>query len=135
MALQSSKFSYLNKRFDKSNFKSEFILACLRTRDVDEVNWPREMKLMNKLCGIFSSEPDFWYHSRPTFFIPSLAWFLKPNGKKFLSKKKREFDLGDTIALKNAEEAYNNLNHHKVGEDFEQPKVKKIKTINEWLKK
>lgn len=132
----SEKFSYKGEVFTESNFKSEFILACLRTAEVKSVNWPREMRIMLKLIKIFSCDPLFWYHARPTFPIPSLAWFFKKNGKAFLSKKKREFELNDFDALKKAEEEYEKIEKDKVGEDLgelTQIKTKKIKSLKDWL--
>lgn len=138
--MYSGKFSYSGEKFTKSDYKSEFILSCLKTRDVKSVSWAREMKIMQKLVTIFSQNPDFWYHARPEFILPSLAWFFKPLGKRYLSKKKREFEIGDISKLNQAEETFNNLLEEKVGADYNNKgkrnyKISGIMSLNEWMKK
>lgn len=59
----------------------------------NNINWPREIKIAQKLIKRFKSF-DFWDNlielkSPP----PSLAWFLKPEGKAFLIKEYEKFNL------------------------------------------
>lgn len=133
--MYSEKFSYSGEKFTKSDYKSEFILSCLKTRDIKSVPWAREMKIMQKLTSIFSQDPDFWYHARPVFILPSLAWFFKPLGKRYLSKKKREFEIGDISKINEAENTFNTLLEEKVGEDYKREyKMGGIMSLNEWMK-
>lgn len=58
-----------------------------------QVNWPREIKIAQRLVKKFNSF-DFWDNlqnlgSPP----PSLAWFLKAEGKAFLLKEYEAFNL------------------------------------------
>jgi hypothetical protein len=124
------KFNYLGDRFTEKNFRSEFILACLQTGETGEVNWPREMKIMNKLVKGHSNDYKFWDHARTEFPIPSLAWFLTPNGKRYLSEKKKAFELNLTV--KKSIEF--DPNKEKEGEDYKEEK-KKIFSLKEFLSK
>lgn len=58
-----------------------------------QVNWPREIKIAQKLIKRFNSF-DFWNKlielGNPP---PSLAWFLKAEGKAFLLKEYELFNL------------------------------------------
>lgn len=88
------------------------------------INWPREIKIAQKLVKKFNSF-DFWDNltdlkSQP----PSLAWFLKPEGKAFIIKEYEKFNLNlnKDIVL---------LNNNKV---FEDKKIcKKPKTLIEFI--
>ena len=57
------------------------------------INWPREIKIAQKLIKRFNSF-HFWENlielKNPP---PSLAWFLKPEGKAFLLKEYESFNL------------------------------------------
>jgi hypothetical protein len=123
------KFNYLGERFNEKNFRSEFVLACLQTRNVKDVNWPREMKIMNKLVKAYSPDYRFWDHARPEFQLPSLAWFLTPNGKKYLSNKKSVFNL-DMVVDRGGEFK---LENEKQEEDYKVEK--KILSIKDFLSK
>jgi len=102
-------------------------MACIQTEDPKEINWPREMKIMNKLA---KAVPNylFWDHARPTFKLPSLAWFLTKKGKKYLNEKWRDFNH----KMKEPE-APPMLEEDKVGQDGEVGE-KKILTISDFLK-
>jgi len=57
------------------------------------INWPREIKIAQKLIKKFNSF-IFWNNLQKLESPPpSLAWFLKPQGKAFLLKKYEEFNL------------------------------------------
>lgn len=89
------------------------------------INWPREIKIAQKLVKKFNSF-DFWDNltdlkSQP----PSLAWFLKPEGKAFIIKEYEKFNLNlnKDIVL---------LNNNKV---FEDKKIcKKPKTLLDFIR-
>jgi hypothetical protein len=75
-----------------------------------QINWPREIKIAQKLIKKFHSS-DFWVNlvqlkSPP----PSLAWFLKLEGKAFLLKEYEKFNI---VFEKDKVE----LNKNKTGED------------------
>jgi hypothetical protein len=58
-----------------------------------QINWPREIKIAQRLVKKFNSF-DFWNNlnnlKNPP---PSLAWFLKQEGKAFLLKEYEAFNL------------------------------------------
>ena len=57
------------------------------------INWPREIKIAQKLVKRFNSF-DFWNNLKELSSPPpSLAWFLKPEGKAFLLKEYESFNL------------------------------------------
>lgn len=63
----------------------------------NNINWPREIKIAQKLIKKFK-DFKFWENlcdlkSPP----PSLAWFLKPEGKAFLLKEYEKFNLNLNI--------------------------------------
>lgn len=89
------------------------------------INWAREIKIAQKLTKKFNNF-DFWSNLKELGSPPpSLAWFLKSEGKAFLL---REYELFNLNLNKNI--IY--LKQNKVQED----KVinKKPKTIIEFLK-
>ena len=58
-----------------------------------KINWPREIKIAQKLVKRFNSF-DFWDNLKELRSPPpSLAWFLKPEGKAFLLKEYESFNL------------------------------------------
>ena len=67
-----------------------------------QVNWPREIKIAQKLVKKFNSF-DFWDNLQDLGSPPpSLAWFLKAEGKAFLLKEYEAFNLNlnqNTIKL------------------------------------
>lgn len=90
------------------------------------INWPREIKIAQKLIKRFNNF-NFWDNLKDLGSPPpSLAWFLKPEGKSFLLKEYEMFSLNlnkEIIQLKN----------EKIEED---KKInKKPKTILDFLKK
>jgi hypothetical protein len=57
------------------------------------VNWPREIKIAQKLIKKFNSF-NFWDNLQDLKAPPpSLAWFLKSEGKAFLLKEYEAFNL------------------------------------------
>jgi len=57
------------------------------------VNWPREIKIAQKLIKKFN---NFYFWKNLQNFknpLPSLAWFLKPEGKAFLIKENEKENL------------------------------------------
>jgi hypothetical protein len=119
------------KKFSNKNFKSEFVISCLQLPKsrYKEINWAKEMKIMSQLaqkCG----DPEFWFHARPEFPIPSLAWFLTASGRKYLNEKFRAFNF----SLKKEEKEKPKLSSEKIGEDLSD-RPQKPKTIMDFLKK
>jgi hypothetical protein len=125
-----SKFKYKNE-FTEKNFKSEFIISCFQLPKSrhKEIAWAKEMKIMNSLVQK-CPEIDFWFHARPDFSIPSLAWFLTQNGRRYLNEKYKTFKL--ELNCNSAEHV--ELGHEKHGED-QLLKPKKPKTIMDFIKK
>ena len=57
------------------------------------INWPREIKIAQRLIKKFNSF-DFWDNLKELGSPPpSLAWFLKAEGKAFLLKEYENFNL------------------------------------------
>jgi len=90
-----------------------------------KINWPREIKIAQKLIKKFKSF-EFWDNlinlKNPP---PSLAWFLKNEGKAFLLKEYESFNL--------------NLNLNKIELEeykfYEDKKIcKKPKTLLEFIR-
>jgi hypothetical protein len=67
-----------------------------------QVNWPREIKIAQKLVKRFNSF-SFWDNLKELGSPPpSLAWFLKSEGKAFILKEYESFNLNlnkETIIL------------------------------------
>ena len=66
------------------------------------INWPREIKIAQRLTKRFNSF-DFWGNLKELGSPPpSLAWFLKTEGKAFLLKEYEKFKLNlntETVKL------------------------------------
>jgi hypothetical protein len=89
------------------------------------INWPREIKIAQKLVKRFNSF-EFWYNLRELGSPPpSLAWFLKSEGKAFILKEYEEFNL-------NLNQELINLNKNKIGED--KKVCQKPKTLVEFIR-
>lgn len=91
----------------------------------DNINWPREVKIAQKLIKKINSY-KFWKNlqdlkSKP----PSLAWFLKPEGKDFLYKEYGKFKL--VFETRDLQVGYN-----KIGED--KKVCQKPKTLLQFIK-
>ena len=123
---------YQNKPFNQKNFKSEFILACIKPakKDMKTLPWAREMKIMLQLIEK-CPDPDFWYHARPDFELPSLAWFLTDNGRKYLNEKYLRFT--SDISTKREEVILGEFKESENLSEKENPKPK-IKTLKDFLK-
>lgn len=120
--------------FSKKGYKSEFIVSCLQLPKsrYKEINWAKEMKIMNSLTQK-NDNPNFWFHARTDFAIPSLAWFLTPDGRKYLNEKFRVFNL-NLIDISPASSVYIELKTEKQGEDSTLER-KKPKTLMDFIRK
>ena len=89
------------------------------------INWPREIKIAQKLIKKFK-EFDFWKNLQELGSSPpSLAWFLKQEGKAFLLKEYEKFKL-------NLNKNNVILEINKVGQD--KKICKKPKTLIEFIR-
>lgn len=89
------------------------------------VNWAREIKIAQKLVKRFNSF-DFWNNLKELGSPPpSLAWFLKPEGKAFILKEYESFNL-------NLNQNIIKLQENKIEED--KNICKKPKTLLEFIK-
>jgi len=70
--------------------KKEFIKRLLK-EDINIV-WPKEMKMANLLFKIFPKE-SFWNSLNLSFKLNSLCWLLSDDGRKFLNKEYKKFNL------------------------------------------
>lgn len=74
------------------------------------INWPREIKIAQKLVKRFNSF-GFWDNLKELGSPPpSLAWFLKNEGKAFLLKEYESFNM-------NFDQNIINLEQNKISED------------------
>lgn len=61
------------------------------------VNWPREIKIAQRLVKKFKSS-EFWNNLKELGSPPpSLAWFLKAEGKAFLLREYESFNINLNI--------------------------------------
>lgn len=113
---------------NKNSFKKAFISKHLGK----QTNWPREMKILNQLSFKYGDEA-FWMGLEVKFKIPSLAWFITPNGDKFLKEEWAKYKF-------NPEK----IKRFEIEEDIEkepkltilstEPKKEKLKSLNDFLK-
>lgn len=90
-----------------------------------KINWPREIKIAQKLVKRFNSF-DFWDNLKELGSPPpSLAWFIKPEGKSFLLKEYESFNL-------NLNQNIIKLQENKIEED--KNICKKPKTLLEFIR-
>lgn len=115
------------------NYKSEFIVACLQLPKsrYKEISWAKEMKIMNSLVQR-NNNPDFWFHARTAFPIPSLAWFLTPDGRKYLNEKYRAFNLVLSSSIEESSKI--ELKEQKQGDDII-TNMRKPKTLMDFIRK
>lgn len=93
----------------------------------NNINWPREVKIAKRLIIKFKSF-NFWKNLEEfKITLPSLAWFLKPEGKAFLLKEYEKFNL-NINNIKND----NNIFKFKIGND--KKICKKPKTLVEFIR-
>jgi hypothetical protein len=123
------KFKYKDS-YNEKNYKSEFIISCLQVKKSEHksIKWAKEMKIMNSLAEK-CSDPQFWMHARTEFKIPSVAWFLTDNGRKYLNEKHKRFYSDLKISKTESKEIQN---EEKQGEDL--VVAGKLKTIKDFLK-
>ena len=70
--------------------KKSFIKRFLK--DSKNIIWPKEMKMVKMLFKIFPNE-DFWNSLELNFKLNSLCWFLSDDGRKFLNKEYKKFNV------------------------------------------
>lgn len=91
----------------------------------ENINWPREIKIAQKLIKKFNIF-KFWQNLQELKSSPpSLAWFLKPEGKAFLLKEYEAFKL-----ILDTEQII--LKENKIGED--KKVCKKPKTLLQFIR-
>lgn len=95
--MKSANFSNLNKK--------EFVKKFLK--DTNSIIWPKEMKMVKTLFKIFPDE-NFWNGLNLNFKLNSLCWFLSDDGRKFLNKEYKKFNL-NLPELKKFEIENNNI--------------------------
>lgn len=71
---------------DKKTFIKRFL------KDKKNIIWPKEMKMVNCLLKIFPNK-DFWDGLKLSFELNSLCWFLSDDGRNFLNKEYKRFNL------------------------------------------
>ena len=70
--------------------KKEFIKRLLK--DGANIIWAKEMKMANLLFKIFPNQ-NFWNSLELKFKLNSLCWLLSDDGRKFLNKEYKKFNL------------------------------------------
>ena len=70
--------------------KKEFIKRLLK--EDCNIIWPKEMKMANLLFKIFP-DINFWNNLNLNFKLNSLCWLLSDNGRNFLNKEYKKFNL------------------------------------------
>lgn len=95
--------------------------------------WPREMKIFNSLCDIYTNE-EFWNWYKPNFQLNSLAWFLG-DGKQVIFNANESF-LFDKASKSNIITDSNINKSISQGEPIPPPIIKsRPTTISSWLRK
>ena len=104
--------------------KCKFVILNF-CKDVDKINWGKEVKIAKKLLKLFPSMEN-WGKIEMGEKPVSLSWFLTEEGNEFLmlAEKRRELDL-DT------QKTYS-LSEEKIGEDSDKSQ-KKPKTTMDFL--
>ena len=74
-----------------------------------KIDWPREIKIAQKLIKTYKGY-SFW-NSLKDLKLPSLAWFLTDEGKKFIATEQ----IKDKLNLERPEKIQ--LKENKLGED------------------
>ena len=90
----------------------------------DKINWPREIKIAQSLTKTYEKY-NFW-NNLNDLKLPSLAWFLTEDGKRFLATE----DKKKYLNIQKPEEAP--LQENKIGED--KNICKKPKTLIEFIR-
>ena len=89
------------------------------------INWPREIKIAQRLIKKFKSF-EFWDNLKELGSPPpSLAWFLKAEGKAFLIKEYESFNM-------NFDKKVIHLKQNKISED--KNICQKPKTLLEFIR-
>jgi hypothetical protein len=70
--------------------KREFVKKFLK--DSSNIIWPKEMKVVKTLFKIFPSK-EFWNNLELSFKLNSLCWFLSDDGRNYLNKEYKKFNL------------------------------------------
>ena len=70
--------------------KKEFLNKFLK--DPSNIIWPTEMTMVKNLFKIFPNE-DFWDGLELSFKLNSLCWFFSDDGRKYLNKEYKKFNL------------------------------------------
>lgn len=111
--------------------KKEFIKRFIK--DSSNILWPREMKMVKSLLKIFPNE-DFWNSLELNFKLNSLCWFLSDDGRKFLNKEYKKFNLNLPETKKFEIENNNVAFEAKTSYDINKP-LNLREFLNLWQKK
>jgi hypothetical protein len=114
-------------KLNKKTFIKKFI------KDSKNIIWPKEMKMVNILFKIFPDE-NFWDGLELNFKLNSLCWFLSDDGRKFLNKEYKKFNL-NLPETKKFDIENNNI-AFEANKDYDVDKVINLRHfLNLWLKK
>jgi hypothetical protein len=75
-----------NTNLNKKSFVKKFL------KDNINIVWPKELKIVKTLFKIFPND-NFWETLNLNFKLNSLCWFLSDDGRKFLNKEYKKFNL------------------------------------------
>ena len=107
------------------NSKHKLCQLIVRKYIKQNINWPREIKIAQKLIKKFNNF-DFWDNMQDLGSPPpSLAWFLKQEGKAFLIKQYESFNI-------NLDQKQIIINKNKIGND--KKVCQKPKTMLEFIR-
>jgi len=121
--VKTVNFSNLNKK--------EFIKKFLK--DNNNILWAKEMKMVKNLFKIFPNE-EFWKSLKLNFKLNSLCWFFSDEGRKFLNKEYKKFNL-DLPEIKKFEIENNNIAFD-IKKDYDLDKALNLREfLNLWQKK
>ena len=83
----------MTKKVNQNHENCKWIVSNFVKKE--NIDWPREIKMAQKLTREYSCDIDFWENLSKQFKIklPSLAYFLTENGKELLIKEKNKENL------------------------------------------
>ncbi len=71
---------------NKKDFIKKFV------KNSQNLSWPKEMKMTKILFNIYPNE-DFWNSLTLNFKLNSICWFLSDEGRSFLNKEYKKFNV------------------------------------------
>lgn len=121
--------SEISKPTRKLSAQQQVIKKLVVANPDDKHFWPREMKMANKLVKEYGHEFMLWLHPPYGKPVSSLAYFLCPDGKNYISQQRFNFRK-ESLDLSPKIQSFP-LSEDKIGEDV--ILEKKPKSLKDFL--